>query len=401
MNKKQPKYLLLCEVFYPEEFLINDLIKQWEKDGLAFEVLTRVPSYPFGKVFKGYKNKIYQKEKWGNILIHRFPVIPGYQRSKIIKTLNFFSFIFFGTIIALFIGKRYEKIFIYHTGPLSLAIPGIIIKKIFKKPVAIWSFDLWPKGLYAWGVKKTKVLDWGLNHLVRWVYKNCETIFVSSRGFIPELKKYVPEKEILYAPNWPQVSAIANIKSSVSLGSDKTHFTFTGNVGGVQNLENVILGFNESGLSNAQLNIFGDGSLLSYLKTFTKEKGIENVKFWGRVPVNEIMDIMEQSSILVISLVPNEIVEMTLPLKFQTYLTAKKPIYAIMLGEVKKIVEEFNLGKTAHPLNIVDIAEGFRSFNITEEWQQIITKNTEYLLHDFFNREKIIQDITRTFINKI
>ena len=61
MKEKVPKYLIIGEAFYPEEFPINDLVKEWEKAGYQLEVLTRSPSYPFGKVFKGYKNKLYQK----------------------------------------------------------------------------------------------------------------------------------------------------------------------------------------------------------------------------------------------------------------------------------------------------------------------------------------------------
>jgi uncharacterized protein with PQ loop repeat len=155
-----PKYLVICEVFYPEEFLINELVKEWDLAGYRLEILTRTPSYPFGKVFHGYKNKLYQKEKWGNIVIRRFPVIPGYKRSLPIKILNYLSFVLFGSIIALFISKRYNRVFIYHTGPLSIAIPGILINKISKAPVTIWSFDLWPATVYAYGFKKTKLLSW-------------------------------------------------------------------------------------------------------------------------------------------------------------------------------------------------------------------------------------------------
>ena len=56
--EKRKKVLVLGEAFYPEDFLINDLVKEWEKDGYQFEVLTRAPSYPFGKVYAGYKNKV-------------------------------------------------------------------------------------------------------------------------------------------------------------------------------------------------------------------------------------------------------------------------------------------------------------------------------------------------------
>ena len=55
---KEKKALILSEVFYPEEFVINDLVNEWEMQGYQVEVLTRVPSYPFGKVYKGFKQPI-------------------------------------------------------------------------------------------------------------------------------------------------------------------------------------------------------------------------------------------------------------------------------------------------------------------------------------------------------
>lgn len=397
MKNRSRKYLVIGEAFYPEEFLINDLIKEWEKKGYALEVLTRAPSYPFGKVFKGYKNKLYQKEQWDSVIIHRFPVIQGYHKSKVLKILNYFSFVVFGTLVALFIGRRYKKIFIYHTGPLSLAIPGIIIKKLFRVPVTIWSFDLWPATIYAYGFKKTKLLSWFLDHLVTWIYKNCENIIVSSQGFVPEVKKYVPDKPIHVASNWPQTANIKNHPTRLLFQKGKTHFTFTGNVGKVQNLENVILGFQEANLENACLNIIGDGSHLEYLKDMVNEKQINNVIFHGRVPLNEIDDILLHSNVLLISLQPDPVMELTVPLKFQTYLTASKPIYAIMFGEVKRVVEEYQIGITANPLSIDNIAEGFKKLHNSPEYVSNIQDKCEKLLTEVYNRQKTIQRISSIF----
>lgn len=392
--KKKDKILVIGEAFYPEEFLINDLVKEWEAEGYKLEVLTRSPSYPFGKVYKGYKNKLYQKERWGDILIHRFPVIQGYHKSNLIKVLNYLSFVVFGCIVALFIGRRYNKIFIYHTGPLSLAIPGILIHKLFRIPVTIWSFDLWPATVYAFGFKKTKALSWFLDNLVRWVYKNCDNIIVSSAGFVPEVKKYAPEKEIHIAPNWPQTLNIEKQKSSITLLPEKFHFTFTGNVGKVQNLENVLLGFEKAALNNAQLNIIGDGSHLNYLKCLAEQRVIKNVVFWGRIPVTEIMDVLDQSSVLIISLQPDPVMELTLPLKFQTYLPAHKPIFAVMKGEVRNMVEKYEIGKAVVPTDIEAISSGFEWFLKNEI---NVSQQSDYLLKEIFNRGKIISNISSMF----
>ena len=207
------------------------------------------------------------------------------------------SFVVFGSVIALFIAKRYKRVFIFHTGPLSLAIPGILIKKISKAPVTIWSFDLWPATVYAYGFKKTKLLSWFLDSLVRLIYKNCDNIIVSSLGFVPELKKYVLDKPVYVAPNWPQTENIKSQKSSIILEPGKMHFTFTGNVGKVQNLENVIIGFRNAALQDAQLNIIGDGSHLGFLKSMVACEKIQDVVFHGHIPVTEISDILDQSDV--------------------------------------------------------------------------------------------------------
>lgn len=148
---KKKKALVIGEAFYPEDFLINDLVQEWEKRQYEFEVLTRTPSYPFGKIYKGYKNKIYQTTYFNTIKIHRFPVIQGYEKSLLIKILNYFSFVFWSFWVILFIGHRFDRVFIYQTGPLTLATAGIVLKKVYKAKVTIWTQDLWPETVYAYG----------------------------------------------------------------------------------------------------------------------------------------------------------------------------------------------------------------------------------------------------------
>ena len=55
------KILIVTECFYPEEFKINDVALSWKVKGYDVDVLTLVPTYPLGKIYPGYKNKIYSK----------------------------------------------------------------------------------------------------------------------------------------------------------------------------------------------------------------------------------------------------------------------------------------------------------------------------------------------------
>lgn len=391
--KKKIKALVIGEAFYPEDFLINDLVKEWEKEGYDFEVLTRVPSYPFGKVYKGYKNKIYQTTYFNTIKIHRFPVLQGYEKSVLIKVLNYFSFVFWSFWVILFIGRRFDRVFIYQTGPLTLATAGVFMKKFFGAKVTIWTQDLWPETVYAYGFKKTKFLSFCLDHFVKWIYKNCDSILVSCEGFTERIRRYVPEKDIEFAPNWSlmEYNPTGKIKLPGSF-----NFTFAGNIGKVQNLDNVVRGFGlfVKNNPNAYLNIIGDGSYLQELKDIVKNENIANINFTGRIPLSEMSNYYQASDVLIISLKNVLLYEIMIPSKFQAYLTTQKPIYAIFNGEVRNIVEHYQIGYGSFPDDIEDISKGFSYFlNLTDDNIKQISNNANTLLETTFNKTKIIEKI--------
>ncbi|MEK7722480.1 MAG: glycosyltransferase family 4 protein, partial [Elusimicrobiota bacterium] len=279
---EKTRVLLITERFYPEEFIINDLAVEWAARGLELEVLTQVPSYPFGKVFPGYSNKIFSREAWKGISIARFFTVTGYRDSLFFKLLNYFSFSAAGAMAALLLGRKYDRIFIYQTGPLTQAIPAVLLRKLYGIPVTIWVQDVWPDMVYAYGFKKTRLLGFFLDALVGFIYRNCDKIAVSCAGFVKSIEPYAPGKPISHFPNWPAVTPGQAGGGEIKL-SDKFNFTFAGNVGKFQNLENVIRGFGlvsaENG--NIQLNIVGDGSDLERLKEITAREGIKGVLFWG------------------------------------------------------------------------------------------------------------------------
>ena len=113
-----------------------------------------------------------------------------------------------------------------------------------------------------------------LDIFVKFIYRNIDTIVISSMGFKSKLNPYVPKDQIFhYLPNW--ADELDNNSKLKDLGKSKetTHFTFAGNIGKLQNLENIIKAFNllpNEYQKKSQLNIIGDGSNLDNLKLIAK-----------------------------------------------------------------------------------------------------------------------------------
>lgn len=391
------KFLILTDRFYPEDFIINDLIAEFADRIKDVEVLTQNPSYPYGRVsnFEGYRNKLFSKSEWQGVKVRRIFTIQGYKKNKFLKVFHYLNFTFLCSIYLLIFGWRYNRIFIFQTGPLTQALPAVISRKIYHQKIVIWTLDLWPDTVYAFGFKKTRISLFILNLIVSFVYRNCSTVFISSKGFFNRISEYTSQEKIFFLPQWPRDIQDAEFHKPI-LNTQLFNFTFAGNIAKTQNLENVILGFSKAidQFPKMQLNIFGDGSNLENLLAMVEREKIQNVRFWGRVSQERITSILEESDVLLISLKPDPLFDLYIPLKFSSYLKAKKPVFAIMNGDIKSMVAEYRIGISSNPADINQISEGFLSFSTAEpELLHSYSENTQILMHNIFDRNTIIEKL--------
>ncbi len=393
------RILIISERFFPEQFLINDLVKDLENKKQKFDVLTQVPSYPQDKIYNCYKNVFFQIERKKHYNIYRVKTILGYNSSIYKKIYNYINFALLTSIISIFIGWKYVNVFVYHTGPLTQAIPILLLKLLYKTKVTIWTQDIWPDTVYAYGFKKRKYLVRCLEILVRLIYNNCDNIVVSSEGFIQRIRPYV-NKEVKYLPQWFPEQKIFTIDFEKKFGS-QTNFTFAGNIGKVQNLENVILGFEKAAKShkNIQLNLVGTGSHIGHLKKIVRERSIKNIIFWGFQKIETIQNWLMSSDFLIISLLDRDILNVTIPAKFQAYLTAKRPIMGILKGELASLIVKKEIGLIANPSNTDSIAEKFLKLSmLTKKEKKVMEYNMNRLLEVDFNREVLINKLTKIIL---
>ena len=398
MGSINKSILIITERFFPEEFGINDLAQSWKVKGYKVAVLTQAPSYPFDKVYEGYKNKFFQRETWKGVKIYRVFSLMGYKKNVLLKVFNYLCFAFVASLVSLLIGKKYDNIFVYHIGPLTQAVPAVLVKGFWGKKSYIWTLDIWPDSVYAYGFKKRALSKKILDAFVKAVYKNCETIFISCKGFRQKIEKYVPNAKIIFSPQWVPYDLDFDSATPHELLKSGFNFTFAGNIGKVQNLENVIRGFACLPASHRRvnLNIIGDGSNLDNLKNIVQEEDIRNVFFQGRKPLKEMPRWFEGSDVLIISLIDKPIFSLTVPAKFQAYLASGKPIYCIMNGEVADLVRINNIGFVSHPNNIDDIRAGFEKFvDAPKDELETLGRNMRSLLDIEYDRDTIITRMTR------
>ena len=394
------KILIVTECFYPEEFKINDVALSWKDKGYDVDVLTLAPTYPLGRVFLGYKNSFFQKDKYKGINIFRLRAVTGYRDSVVKKIFKYINFMIFGSIVAIFIGRRYDYVFGFNLGSLTDMLPAVVIHKLYKKPTMFWVQDVWPDSVYAYGFKKTKTLSTLLDAFMKFMHHNITAVAISSKGFKSKLEPYIKKDlEFNYAPNWAD-DLDMDTDPIVLSKNQKIHFTFAGNVGKVQNLENIINAFcllSDECQKKSQLNIIGDGSNLIFLKKLSNNN--PNIIFHGKQMREDMAKFYKASDFLIVSLINESIFSATVPAKTQTYIAAKKPILAIINGDVADIVSDNSLGVCVDPSNMELIKKAFeKCIGMSENEKSKFIINNAKLLETTFNKDSIINNLTSQLV---
>jgi glycosyltransferase involved in cell wall biosynthesis len=239
-----------------------------------------------------------------------------------------------------------------------------------------------------------------LDAFVKFMHHNITAVAISSKGFESKLEPYIKKGlKFNYAPNWADDLDMDMDPIALSK-NQKIHFTFAGNVGKVQNLENIINAFcllPDGYQKKSQLNIIGDGSNLIFLKKLSNNN--PNIIFHGKQKREDMAQFYKASDFLIVSLIDKPIFSVTVPAKTQTYIAAKKPILAIINGDVADIVNDNNLGVCVDPSNEDLIKEAFeKCIDMPEnEKSKFIINNTK-LLETTFNKDTIINRMTNQLI---
>lgn len=379
------KLLILTERFYPEEFLINDLAAEWKRAGHQVEALTQVPSYPHDKIYEGYTNRpVFQTTPGPEAIpVHRVKTLLGYNSSVRVKICNYLRFALLTFWWALLHGRRYERVFIYHTAALTMASAALVLRFLYRKPVMIWTQDVWPDTVYAYGFKPTWWKRAILNTFVKLIYSACTTVTVSSPSFITKLAPFT-RKPVHFIPQWTtQTHPILPRRPN-----PKRVFTFAGNLGSVQNLEMLVEAFGTLAPENAELRLVGGGVMLDPLRETVRTRGWNNITLPGRFPQSEMPKLFAESDVLIISLKAE--FAMTLPAKFQAYIAAGKPLFGIIGGDTADLIRKHTLGLAVSPEPDA-IREGFRQLlAATDADLAAWGANARALSERDFNRETII-----------
>ncbi len=363
------RILVVSQYFWPENFRINDLVREWTARGHQVTVITGRPNYPGGEIFPEYLQNPGNFVWFGGVQIYRVPMFARASGSLRL-VLNYFSFVLGAGLFGPWKLRGYspDVIFVFEPSPVTVGLPAVFLARLKRCPVVFWALDLWPETLATIGVVKHPKALSAVAKMVRFIYNRCTLVLGQSRSFLPSIGRYCDDpSKVRYFPSWAEdvfQEPVDDPICEIPPAPGKLSILFAGNVGDAQDFPAILDAADRLKYRHdIRWLIVGDGRRSSWVSEQVQARGLgDRVLLLGRYPLERMPAFYARADVLLVSLKKDPTFSMTIPGKLQSYLAAGRPIIGMLDGEGSDVIERAGAGMVCPAGDSVALAETIQRF---------------------------------------
>ena len=290
--------------------------------GYSVTVITCFPNFPKGKIFEGYKNKLYDFEKVEGISIIRVWSYISENKGFFRRIVDYSSYAFTSFIAGLFV----KTDIIVATSPqFFTAISGRILSFFKNKPWVMEVRDLWPDSIVAVGsINKHSLIYKFLKYLEHQLYQSAFKIVVVSDSFkdyliknhnIDKSKIGVFKNGFFKKKQRPNIQEKANeLKVQLRL-NNKLIISYIGTHGMAHGLKFILDSIQKIDNPNIHFLFIGDGAEKSDLVNYSKTLNRKNFTFLDSVLKENVEYYIQLSDFALVNLKKAEEFKKVIPSK--------------------------------------------------------------------------------------
>ena len=331
--------------------------KEWVKKGDEVTVITCAPNFPKGKVYEGYKNKLYQKEEIEGIKVIRVWSYISANEGFAKRIIDFLSFAFMAFWVGLF---KKTDVIIATSPQFFTTWTAETLATLKRKPWVFELRDIWPESIRAVGAISgdSKIFKF-LEKLELRLYKRSSRVISVTESFKSNLiERGIDGEKVKVVLNGANLERFSKMKKDAALVEKynlegKFVVGYVGTHGMAHKLD-FILNSWPKGNPNFHLILMGDGAEKSKLVELAKTLNIPNISF---IPSMLKEDVPAYLSLMDVSLVPlkkSDLFKTVIPSKIFENSAMQIPILLGVEGESADIIQKYNAGLCFEPENKED-----------------------------------------------
>lgn len=381
--------VLLTEWYKPEtgasQNRLYEMVMGLKEAGNSISVLTGMPNYPTGSIFKEYKGKFTYKEEIEGIEVKRFWLYASNSKKAIPRILNMLSFSVTALFGLPFLKKKKPDLLIVESVPLTLTITAWLLSKLTGAKLVGNVPDLWPLTAKEMGaLSGDSFLYKFLEKVERFFYKHAYFCMGQSEQIVGYMDEHGARKTYLFR-NGVDNRRFKGLQKHKE--TDKFVITYAGILGYAQGLYELIQNVNFSKVG-AEFHIYGAGGEQEQIENYLKDHPDRGVFYHGTVKREDVPQILVNSDATMVPLVKQ--IFGAVPSKIYESMAAGLPILFSGEGEGQRIIEKYKIGLIASAKDYIKMEENIKTLVEHPEMREEMAKNCVDCANNVFNRPKQI-----------
>lgn len=334
--------------------------KEWIKLGADITVITCAPNFPQGKVYSGYRNKIYSREKMDGIKVIRVWTYISRNEGFLKRTLDYLSFGVSSFITGLFL----KTDIIVATSPQFFTTWAAFgLSEIKRVPWVFELRDLWPESIKSVGAMSGDKIIHLLEKIELFLYRKAKMVIAVTEAFKRNLvSRRIEGQKIRVVTNGSNFDLFKprekdpDLLEKLSLNG-KFVIGYIGTHGMAHGLEFIVDAIRDVTDYNLHLLFIGDGAKKREVMRRAEMIGLKNMTFLDPVAKEEVPRYLSIIDVMLVPLKKSETFKTVIPSKIFEAAAMQKPILLGVEGQAQEIVEEYDAGICFKPENKEDFLD--------------------------------------------
>ncbi|PHS21164.1 MAG: glycosyltransferase WbuB [Robiginitomaculum sp.] len=333
--------------------------REWVKAGHQVTVITCAPNFPKGKVFDGYRNRLWQSEEMAGIRVIRVWSYITKNEGFIKRILDYLSFMVSAIIAALFVRKA--DIVVGTSPQFFTACAAYVVGAYKRIPFVFELRDLWPESIKAVGAMRPGRLLSMLEAIEHFLYRRAALIISVTHSFKQVLEaRGIDGDNIHVVTNGIDLQRFQPLQKDENLVSElglegKFIAGYIGTHGLAHALETLLevarqIRDHPKG-ERFCLLMLGDGAKKVELVAKAQGMKLDNIIFLDTVPKADVPRYWSLLDVAIIHLRDTPLFQSVIPSKLFESMGMGIPIVHGVRGESAKIVHDHKVGLTFEPEN--------------------------------------------------
>jgi glycosyltransferase involved in cell wall biosynthesis len=360
--------LFLTDNFPPEvnapASRTHEHCSRWVAAGAQVTVITGVPNFPKGRVFPGYRNRLWQQEVVDGIRVIRVWTYITPNEGFGLRVLDYLSFMASAIVASIFV--RRVDVIIGTSPQFFTAVAAGVLSFLKRTPFIFELRDLWPESIKAVGAMGNSRVYRLLERVELLLYRRAHRVVSVTYAFRETLaNRGVDPRKVEVVTNGVDFARFSprprDAELEKALGWEGCFVIgYVGTHGMAHGLETLIeamqlLESHPEG-QDVRMLMLGDGACKRDLEAHAARLGLSSIKFVDTVPKSEVVRYWSLLDLSIIHLRRTPLFKTVIPSKLFECMGMGIPVLHGVEGESAAIVQREAVGLVFEPENSEELA---------------------------------------------